>query len=185
MDSIQLMVEEHTYIVRMLHVLRAASQRILDGEEIIYDDFDEMIDFLKNYADKHHHGKEEKFLFLEMVEHLGKLGHSLINAGMLVEHDWGRLFISELTSALGKVKAGDQAARLDVIANAVGYTNHLQRHIKKEDELVYSFAEKNLAKEILNKVNEQTAVFEIEAEKAGVQKHYLDVLVRLEKIYIK
>ena len=184
MTSIEIMVNEHKNIVRMLKVVRSASYRILKGEEINYEDFDKMIDFIKNYADVHHHGKEEKFLFKEMVDNLGKIGENLIKRGMLVEHDWGRLFISELVVALEKVKLGNEESKIDVIANAVGYANHLARHIKKEDELVYTFAEKELESEILDRVNSQTEVFEKEADEKGVQKHYVEILEELELKYI-
>lgn len=74
MNSIELMVYEHTNIIRMLSVVRAASAQVMKGDPIHYEDFDQMIDFIANYADVHHHGKEEKFLFKEMVDHLGKMG---------------------------------------------------------------------------------------------------------------
>lgn len=183
MNSIKLMIEEHKYILRMLQVVRTASNKILQGEEICYEDFDKMIDFIKNYADVHHHGKEEKFLFQEMLNHLGSMGTNLIKHGMLVEHDWGRLFISELKEALSRVKAGDAESKIDVIANAVGYANHLTRHIGKEDEIVYSFAEKQLAPEILVHVNKQTETFEEEATKKGTQAYYIALLEELEKKY--
>jgi hemerythrin-like domain-containing protein len=184
MNSIELMVEEHKYIVRMLKVVRAASNKILKGEEICYEDFDKMIDFIKNYADAHHHGKEEKFLFKEMVDNLGRMGTNLVTHGMLVEHDWGRLFISELKNALDRVKAGEEESRLDVIANAIGYANHLARHIGKEDEVVYTFAEKQLSTEILERVNQQTEEFEKEAEKNGIQARYIKLVEELEKKYL-
>lgn len=184
MYSIQLMVDEHKYIMRMLKVVRNASYKVMKGEEIIYDDFYAMLDFIKNYADVHHHGKEEKFLFNEMVDHLGKMGTNLVTHGMLVEHDWGRLFASELRAALERTKAGDDESKLDVIANAVGYANHLARHIGKEDAVVYTFAEKNLAPEILERIDEKTAEYEKEAEKKGTQGHYLKLLEDLEARYL-
>jgi hemerythrin-like domain-containing protein len=149
MNSIELMIDEHKYIVRMLKVVRKACYNIMQGGDISYDDFDKMIDFIRNYADQHHHGKEEKFLFKEMINHLGPIGNKLITHGMLIEHDWGRLYVSELVNALERVKTGDQESKLDVIANAVGYANHLSRHIAKEDQVIYTFAAKNLSTEIL------------------------------------
>ena len=71
MDSIEIMMAEHRLIERMLKVMRKACYGIMQGEEINYNDFEMMIDFVRNYADAHHHGKEEKFLFNEMVTHLG------------------------------------------------------------------------------------------------------------------
>jgi hemerythrin-like domain-containing protein len=59
MDSIKLMMEEHQHILRMLKVVRNACYKVMQGEPIKYDDFDLMIDFIHQYADTHHHGKEE------------------------------------------------------------------------------------------------------------------------------
>ena len=184
MNSIELMVYEHTNIIRMLGVVRAASTQVMKGDPIHYEDFDQMIDFIANYADVHHHGKEEKFLFKEMVDHLGKMGTNLISHGMLVEHDWGRLFIAELKAALLRVQGGDDESRLDVIANAIGCANHLARHIAKEDTVVFPFAEKQLAPDILAQINAQTDVFEAEAEQQGIPAYYLNILATLESKYL-
>lgn len=72
MKAIEIMNEEHKYIIRMLHVIRKCCFKILNGEEVIYEDFDKIIDFVRNYADNHHHKKEEKILFVKMVEELGE-----------------------------------------------------------------------------------------------------------------
>ena len=184
MNSIELMVEEHKYILRMLAVVRKACSKLLLGEEISYNDFEEMIEFITKYADQHHHGKEEKFLFKEMVDHLGKMGTNLVTHGMLVEHDWGRLFIIELKAAIVRVQSGDDESRLDIIANAIGYANHLARHIAKEDAVVYTFAAKNLAPEILDRIDMQSDLFEKEAFKQGTQAHFIELLENLEKEYL-
>jgi hemerythrin-like domain-containing protein len=184
MNSIDLMVEEHKNILRMLMVVRKACLRILQGNDICFEDFEHIIDFIRGYADAHHHGKEEKFLFKEMVTNLGDLGNTLINHGMLVEHNLGRLYISELSEALERVKTGDGESKLDVIANAVGYANLLARHIGKEDEVVYTFAARKLPTEVLDSVNQQTDVFEQEAEKQGIQVFYKELLRKMENKYV-
>ncbi|MDF2485459.1 MAG: hypothetical protein K0R46_1627 [Herbinix sp.] len=183
MDSIKLMMEEHQYILRTLAVVRRACYGILQGEEINYNDFDQMIDFIRSYADAHHHGKEEKLLFNEMVTHLGPLGNKLITHGMLVEHDSGRLFIQELKEALDKVKAGDEESKLDVIANAISYTHLLKRHIEKEDSVVYTFAQRQLSAEIMDKVNQETADFEKAALEKDTKNYYEQLVVKLEEKY--
>ncbi len=183
MDSIKLMMEEHQYILRMLTVVRNACYGILKGKEINYEDFDQMIDFIRNYADAHHHGKEEKLLFHEVVTHLGALGNKLITHGMLVEHDSGRLFIQELRAALDRVKSGDDESRLDVIANAISYTHLLKRHIEKEDTVVYPFAQRQLAPEIIEQVNQDTVAFEKAALEKDTKSYYEQMVAILEEKY--
>lgn len=184
MNSIEVMMAEHRLIERMLKVMRKACYGIMQGKVICYEDFEQMIDFVRNFADTHHHGKEEKFLFNEMITHLGELGTKLVKNGMLVEHDLGRLHMQELTAALERVKAGDDESRLDVIANAISYTHLLTRHIGKEDSVVYTFAQRQLPAEVLENINALSKAFEEEAEEKGIQKHYINMLESLEAKYL-
>lgn len=183
MDGITLMIDEHKNIKRMLVVIRKACLEIMNGKEIDYKDFEDVIDFVRNYADKHHHGKEEKFLFNRMIDEIGGPAEKLVKYGMLVEHDFGRLYMTELEQALNKAKAGDNEAKLDIIANAIGYASLLTRHIDKEDNVVYSFAKREFSKETLDKLNAECSQFEKETNEAGVQDKYIEVLERLEQKY--
>ncbi len=182
--SVEIMMEEHRYIERMLKVVRAICTKIMSGADIDYSDFEEVMDFVRKYADEHHHGKEEKFLFKEMQEHLGKIGENLVTHGMLVEHDYGRLYMLELRAALERVKAGDEESKLDVIANAISYTHLLERHIAKEDEIVYTYGAKYLPQEVIYEVDRLTEEFEEKTKEAGIQMKYIDLLKRLENKYI-
>jgi hemerythrin-like domain-containing protein len=184
MDSIELMVNEHGYIKRMLEVVRKASLKVLFQDEINYEDFSHMISFIRNYADAHHHGKEEKMLFNRMVSEIGGAAEKLVNNGMLVEHDMGRFFIQELEEALEKVKKGDQEAKLDVIANAISYANLLTRHIDKEDKVVYTFAKRALSQDTFDIIDKECEDFEKEKSDKGIQKKYLLLLEDLENKYL-
>lgn len=180
MKCFELMVKEHEHIKRMLKVIRKYCDRILNNEAIVYEDFFLMIDFVRNYADKHHHGKEEALLFEKMSDELGVAAQKLVRHGMYVEHDLGRLYMHDLEEALKKVIKGDKESRLDVIANAVSYTHLLYRHIQKEDDVVYKFAEKNFSKDTLDKLDSECEDFEKEAEKNKLQKKYLGLVEELE-----
>ena len=184
-NSIELMMDEHQVILRMLDVIRTACIEVMNGAEIDYNDFEDMMDFVKNYADDHHHGKEEKYLFKEMTDRLVKIGQNLITNGMLVEHDFGRFYMQELRAALQRVKEGDQDSKVDVIANAVSYTHLLRRHIGKEDQVVYTYAAKNLPAEVMEEVNRKSTELEEAANIKGTQQRYLDMVERLEQKYKK
>ena len=181
MNSLDLMVFEHANIKRMLKLVRMFCYKLYNREDVDFNDIDKMMDFIKNYADKHHHGKEELKLFNRMVEHLGVAAQKLVNNGMLVEHDMGRFYMQELKIALDDYKNGNDEAVLDVIANAISYTHLLDRHIQKENDLVYPFAKNNFKKEIMEQINEDCEVFEQEAEKLGTQEKYLQLLDELEE----
>lgn len=179
-NLIDLMVEEHKYIKRMLVVTRKYCYRVMKNQPVKYEDFYKIIDFVRNYADRHHHGKEEKLLFESMMKELGRPAEMLVRHGMLVEHDLGRLHMQELETALKKVMEGDDEARLDVIANAISYTHLLHRHIDKEDSVVYTFARRNLDRETQARLDAEGEVLEQEAEAQQVQQKYIQLLSELE-----
>jgi len=180
MDSIALMVEEHKNVKRMLAVIRKYCNKILKGEPVRYEDFYDIIDFVRSYTDRHHHGKEESMLFNRMMEEMGSAAEKLIRYGMNVEHDFGRLYMQDLEQAVDRFMVGDEEAKLDIIANAVSYTNLLYRHIEKEDNVVYKFAQRGLSKETLKELDEQCEKYELEQRKQGIQAKYLKLLEKLE-----
>ncbi len=185
MNAIELMVAEHVNIRRMLIILRQFSYQLMNNPEMDVSDAPKMIEFVRQYADKHHHGKEEDLLFNRMEEHLGSAAQKLVRHGMLVEHDLGRLHIKLLEESIENFKNGQDEARLDIIGNAIAYTQLLDRHITKEDDMVYQFAWEHFESHMIQTVNEETNQFEGNAEKEGIQKYYLNLLNELEKKYIK
>lgn len=185
MNGIALMVEEHKLIKRMLEILRKASYKAIKTNEVNYEDFAQMIDFVRAYADHHHHGKEENFLFNEMVNHAGPAAEKLVTHGMLVEHDLGRLHMAELEKALAAHRAGNEEAVLDIVANAVSYTHLLHRHIDKEDQVVYPFAERTLNADLIEGINNACEGFETDQEAKGIQEKYLKMVEQFEIKYGK
>ena len=183
MDGIALMVDEHKYIKRMLGVIRKSCIGIMNGKDIDYADFEKMVDFVRDYADSHHHGKEEKILFDKMIDEIGGAAEKLIRFGMLVEHDLGRLFMKNLEDALLEVRNGNDYAKVDVIANAISYTHLLHRHIDKEDNVVYPFAKRELSYETLKKIDNECDDFEKEMVKSDIEDKYLKLLELLERKY--
>lgn len=183
MNYIDTMVFEHANIKRMLMVVRAFCYKLYNKEYVDFADVDQMIDFIKNYADKHHHGKEELKLFNKMVQHLGPAAQKLVNNGMLVEHDMGRFYIQQLQEAVKDYQSGNKEAVLDIIANSISYTHLLDRHIQKENDIVYPFAQKNFNKEISDEIQKECEEFEENANQQGFQDKYILLLEQLENKY--
>jgi hemerythrin-like domain-containing protein len=184
MYSVDLMVMEHDNILRLIHIVKKVCCQIMQGSEVNDEDFRKMIDFIRNYADKHHHGKEEEILFAEMTNHLGQMGTKLIQNGMLVEHDLGRRFIMDLDTALNQYQDEPKVEyKLEIIANAVGYANLLIRHIDKENQVIYPYAQRSLESSVLESVDERVKVFEKDATTQKVQDKYLEILKKLEEKY--
>lgn len=184
MYSVDIMVMEHDNILRLIHIVKKVCTKLMEGADVNDEDFRKMIEFIRKYADKHHHGKEEEILFAEMTNHLGEMGTKLIQHGMLVEHDLGRRFIMDLETALNQYKEKPNVNdKLEIVANAVGYANLLIRHIDKENQVIYPFAQRSLESSILESVDKRVSVFEEDAKTQKIQDHYLGILEDLENKY--
>lgn len=185
MYGVELLVSEHVNIKRMAVVMRAASLQVMNGAKVDVADFDAMKEFIRKYADEHHHRKEENVLFDYMKKELGVVAEKLITHGMMVEHDLGRLHMQELDDALRRYeKEPNDDAKLDIIVNATAYTYLINRHIDKEDSVVFSFGEKNLSKESRDVVDRMTNELEEKALAEGVQDKYISMLEELERKYL-
>jgi len=184
MDAIDLMMDEHKYIMRGLKLFRKLSVEILNTNTVDFADFEKMILFVRNYADKHHHNKEEVVLFKKMETQLGEKMVKGPLSGMYIEHDLGRQHIKLLEEALLRVKNGDLDSQVDIIANSICYADLLTRHIDKEDKLIYSFARRALSVVDMEDVNLSCENLELEATNNQLQKKYIGVLEELEKKYL-
>lgn len=184
MNTIEILVNEHDNIKKVLKVIRKICVGIVEGKEIPHDDLASIIDFIRNYADKYHHGKEEDMLFKDMdAELIDKIGNGPVQ-GMLIEHDWGRGFVRDLDTALKAYKDGNHEVKVDIIANAMGYANLLEKHIFKEDNMLFKYAEKNLKKETMNKLDSQFKEYEENNEHIQTKEKYLRLVEELEKKYM-
>lgn len=183
-DAISRMEAEHDAITRMLQVIRSACTGILDGGPVDAADFRSIIDFLRRYADRHHHGKEERFLFPAMTARLGRIGDAMITHGMLVEHDLGRSHVKDLEDALEKYAAAPSSSRkLDILASAMGYATLLARHIEKENEVVYPLAERTLDEAAFRTIDDSCRAFDEQEEERDASARHLALLERLERKY--
>lgn len=185
-NGIKTLVKEHDNILRMLDVVNGASLHVLGGGDVNVDDFKKMVGFIRLYADKTHHGKEEVFLFKAMGDELGSMGENLIRHGMLVEHDLGRLYVSDLDAALDSYSGyASPEALLAILVAAGSYERLLRRHILKENDVVFTFGAKKLSDEALAWLDRETQGFEADAENAALRDEQLRTLEMLENKYIK
>lgn len=174
MKSTDVLRNEHIYIKKVLAGIRKQCISIVNGEKVNLALFAEIIDFVRSYADKYHHQKEENHLFNVMSEQLAKdIGTGPI-LGMLSEHDFGRAFIYELEQALKRYEQGDQDARVDIIGNAIAYEQMLLKHIDKEDKAIFTLAERSLGEDIFSKLDKDFEDIEAAAENERLRNKYIE-----------
>ncbi len=183
MKPTQQLIKEHDSIKQMLKIIEKVSQKLEAGEEINPDHLDSIINFIRIFTDKCHHGKEEDLLFSAMEEvgiskERGPLGV------MLSEHELGRKYVKGMDGGVAGYKRGEGKAALLIGENARNYATLLVQHIYKEDNILYPMADMQLSEE---KQRELTEQFErVEQEKIGIGKHQelLNTLHNLSNIYL-
>src|SRR3989344_1391468 len=92
---------EHVHILKVVHALVKECDAIGAGKKIDKEFFGKAIDFIRNYADKFHHAKEEEILFVELCKPTTQM-HCNPTEQMLHEHELGRKFVKGLGEALSK-----------------------------------------------------------------------------------
>lgn len=128
---------EHEAILFVLSIMEEMIKETLLDSKVKLQYRYELIDFLKIFADKCHHGKEENILFKAMEE------QGIQNEGgpigvMLREHVQGRAHIAGMKSAL------DEGNLNSFNASALEYINLLRIHINKENMILFEFADQVL-----------------------------------------
>lgn len=176
--------KEHVAIRTMLGILERVCAKLESGEHVNPVHLEQIVDFIKIFADKCHHGKEEDLLFPAM-ESAGFPRQGGPTGVMLKEHDEGRGYVRELTEAVAQYKEGNLAASARILLSARSYIALLDQHIEKENEVLFPMADTHLSEE---KQRELSAGFErIETERVGAGKHeeFHQLLHNLKGIYFQ
>ncbi len=156
MFTVEYLEEEHEEITKVINRVEENCVEIMNGEEINDNYFRRLIVFIREFADKAHHKKEEDILFKYMAENLGEPAEKLINYAMLQEHQMGRYYVMELEKYLDEYKTDkSDRVKLQIISNSMSYVNLLRLHIDKENNVVYPFGAKNLPEDIKDIVEKE------------------------------
>jgi len=172
--------EEHQVILRMIKVLTVASDKLDRGEDVSSEVFKKAVDFIRTFADRCHHGKEQDTLFPTMGERGFPMKSGPI-AVMLMEHEQGRHFVRGLAEALAKYEKGDKELKDAIVKNARGYAELLNQHIYKENNILFPMGDKVLSQSDNNVLLEKFEKIEREIIGEGKHEYYLQMIDELEK----
>lgn len=170
---IKRLADEHTLIKKWIGLIPQVIENVdiesESGSQLISDG----LDFIRFYADKFHHAKEEDILFEYTDKNLD------IIKTILADHEAARVHTKAILAAL-KIK--DKEA---VNEHLNAYKDLLTEHIKKEDEILYPWIDRGLSVtqvgELFTKFNE--AEEKIDKEVIEKCKEFAqEVEQRIEKI---
>lgn len=137
MKPIAPLMIEHRLIERMIHVLARHREQIEAGGEVRVNLLDSGLDFLRTYADRCHHGKEEDILFRSLMTRDIAPDHRALVDELLAEHQRARRLSGRLAEAKDQYAAGDRARTADVAEILQQLTELYPAHIEKEDKRLF------------------------------------------------
>ncbi len=178
------LVAEHDLILRMLKVIHAVNQRLQNKESVPADDLYAIIDFIRNFADRCHHAKEEDLLYVKMQERGFSMEQGPV-AVMLYEHDMGRNFLKAMEEGVRAYEKGEKEAIPKIIQNSNNYAQLLSEHIHKENNILYPMADRVFSDEDQQVLKAEFERVEQEVIGKEVQEKYRNVVLEMEKKYLQ
>ena len=169
--------QEHRIIEK---VLGAVEKLTKSPGEIPVELWEKAVDFIRNFADKCHHLKEEGLLFPTLEQHgIPREGGPI--GMMLFEHEEGRGYVKAMVTALSHAKQDPQAARAELFQNARAYLRLLREHIAKEDQVLFEMVDSTLTPEEQKKLLKDFEEHEEKELGAGIHEKYLAIAKELEE----
>ena len=130
-------MKEHRLIEELLRGDQLELKREEEEKFVNFIFLDTAIDFLRTYADRCHHGKEENILFRELEKkqlssYLSKIMHELMD-----EHVYARKVVGELAAAKSEFAMGNTESLKNITASLKKLIEFYPGHIDKEDKAFF------------------------------------------------
>jgi hemerythrin-like domain-containing protein len=131
---------DHRVIEQVLRCLSEMASRASASGIVDVDSADSALRFLRNFADKCHHKKEEDVLFPALAR-VGFTPEGGPVAVMLEEHEVGRTYLGRIESGIQQARLGAKGATEAFVAAVRAYVDLLTAHIAKEDNILFPLAD--------------------------------------------
>jgi hemerythrin-like domain-containing protein len=125
---------EHRLIENMIKIIEGEIERMNKYRKANPLFIDIAVDFIRMYADRTHHGKEEDILFRDLKKKNLSPQHEKIMEELVEEHIWARSIVSKLISAKSEYVKGNIEALSQIIPLMSELASFYPKHIKKEDK---------------------------------------------------
>ncbi|MBN2225221.1 MAG: hemerythrin domain-containing protein [Deltaproteobacteria bacterium] len=134
MKPIGPLMHEHRLIERMITVIARRKDIMAKDRKVDTGFIDTAVDFIRTYADRTHHGKEEDILFRDLSKMKMTVDHARIMQELLDEHVFARKMTAELVAAKESWIAGNAQSIDTVIDRITTLVEFYPGHIRKEDK---------------------------------------------------
>lgn len=141
MQPIDLLITEHRLIERMIVLMRQELTRIKDNvavdPEFAFVDgifIDIAVDFLRTYADRCHHGKEEEILFAALAQKQLSSEQRQVMEELSRDHAWARKATANLVKAKENYLREQKGALEELMQYWGELVEFYPKHLEKEEQ---------------------------------------------------
>lgn len=180
MHPIQELINEHVAISRMLRVLFAVSDRLEKGEKVDPVHLERMVDFIRVFADKCHHGKEEG-IFFGASKNTAALEEDYVEV-LLSEHKLGREHVRLMAVGIEELKETGNGRAF--AKSAKSYVRLLNHHIAEENAEYFPLVKEHLSEERAREMEEAFKEIERQVIGEGVHEQLQKTLKEFEVMYL-
>ncbi len=182
MKATDILKSEHDVIKILLADLDAVCKKIGREEQVDPDHLDQILDFIRNFADAFHHAKEEDLLF-SLMEEAGVPDEKDLVGELLAEHTLGRAFVMSLADEVELIREGKRAAATDFVDFAQSYILLLAHHICKEDNILCPMVDRHLTSQQQQRLQDEFEKVEREKFATGTRQKYAQIVESLKDTY--
>jgi hemerythrin-like domain-containing protein len=168
---------EHRLIERMIKLMTDESVNMDRENKADLGFLDSAIDFLKTYADKCHHGKEEDILFRDLTQKKISFEHKKAMAELLEDHKMGRREVSKLVDASNSNSEGKGVSLASIKKQIKWLVEFYHRHIAKEDKKFFIPSMSYFSRQEQDRMLGEFMEF----DRGGIQDNYKKIVQKLEK----
>ncbi len=127
------LMQEHRLIEKMIALMSMELERFKQENKADVNFIAIGLDFIRTYADKCHHCKEEDIFFRDLDEKPLSSGHKKILQELRDEHSQVRKTVIRLAADRDKYAAGSQETFTEILNSIKKLTELYPKHIEKED----------------------------------------------------
>lgn len=165
----EILEEEHHFIKKVIGAMAVFAEALEMGQELEAQTLEDIVEFMRTFADRCHHGKEETHLF-PALERKGVPMRGCPLGVLLAEHQRGRELVRQFAEAKDLYTKGDPPAKGALIKSLRALTDLYPNHIWKEDYLAFPMANKILTAEEQSDLYEKFSTVEREIGRDVHQK---------------
>jgi hemerythrin-like domain-containing protein len=143
---------EHRLIEKMLHIISKELDVIKKNKKVNPVFIDTIVDFIRIYADRTHHGKEEDILFKQLEDKDLTVEDDEMMKDLINDHKTARKMVIELVAANNNYADGDTSSINTIIEKLTFLIDFYPAHIEKEDTIFFPNTEKYFSSAGLNEM---------------------------------